>query len=823
MSGMGLISRGIILLVILGALFGTITAAQPIKAPAVITSPGVYELSEDARGITDIYGIQIQCSNVVINGAGHFLGGEQREKSAGVFVNQYGGSITNITVKNLNLEDWESAIDYDYVKGQKGDTNLITGCDIVKCDTGIHIEYSDYVRVEENQLRECSSGLVVEEISTNIDLKKNTIKNCGVGIGITNSMQTILEENNINGCSVYGIEVTDSEGITAEKNGVSDNKYAAMRLENSKESVISGNNFSQTEVGAVLIVGNDVHNAEITDNYFSSFENVVVDDVSTDIIWNTTQKPGTNILGGPYLGGNYWGSAPGVKGYSDTAIDKDGFGIADTPYRINEYNIDYFPLTHTTATKAPEEQVGSPDGNVINTSSDIAANETSEPKVEPIQTPEKSSVPENSTTSQVLEKIIPAVKESIALNATTSPSSGSKEANTTGQVVPVKTLSTNESILNRSITNAYSADTNQSRQVSSQVYNGSVVNGTNQMIPESVNGSSGTKNANISSPTTTGESQTLPAQFGYLVFLVSEAGGHITLTTTSGSEIKLDQMQQKDLTIPVPVGGLEYTSYRVEKDGFKPVSGTISSYPGTGQTTTITVNLTNVTLNTTVQPGIQPIQNQVSLLGNNTNITNIKNSTNITSTSSNRTMPVKIDHSAINQFKTIVSNSSASNQTVQPKSTSPTVVVTNGVNQFKTSAPNSSPSNQIVQPESTSPAVVVINGVNQSKTIVSNSSTSNQTVQPANTPRAVVVINGVNQSVSALPSHIIRASAGPGGSIYPNGSVSVEDNGTSAFMIETDADHKISYLVIDGTQTSPMSDYRFMNVTTDHTIIAGFT
>jgi|GEM_PF-1345808 len=757
MSRMGQISRGIILLVVMGALFGTMAAAQPIKAPAVITSPGVYELSEDAREITDVYGIQVQCSNVVINGEGHFLGGEEREKSAGVFVNKYGGSITNVTVKNLNLENWEGGVVYNYVKGQKGDSNLITGCDIVKCDKGIHLEYSDFVRVEENQIRDCSSGVVVEELSTNTDLKKNTIKSCGVGIGVANSQQTVLEENTINTCKVYGVEVTDSEGTVVKKNGISDNKYAALKIENSKQSEITGNTLSQTEVGAVLIIGNDVHNAEITDNYFSSFENVVVDDVSTDIAWNKTQKPGTNILGGPYLGGNYWGSAAGTKGYSDTASDKDGFGIADQPYRINEYNIDYLPLTHTTATKAPEEQEITPDINSTNSTPDTSSNQTPEPEIQPEESQAHPSVSENSSSvSPVKEVVTPSVteKEVVLTNIT-------KSGNATNLSNPAPVLTLNDPIMNRSVANAYPTGNSQFLQVSSPSVNTSDSGQSSE--GGNISSESGNNTSLIEGET---DKLALPAQNGYLVFQVSEAGGRIILTTTTGTEIRLDTMKQKDLAVPVPVGGLEYTTYRVEKDGYIPVSGPIYPYPGAGQTTSISVSLIKSPVNTTSQSIPQPIQNGVKSAGNTYN--------------------------------------PAAEQT------------TGAINPGNTSLPSRTINK--TELSSSSPAV------NQTSN-GANSSTVNQTRTSANhtdsAPTAVVVTNGVSQSSSAS-SHVIRASAGPGGSIYPNGSVSIEDKGTGSFMISPDGSHKISYLVIDGIQTSPMSEYRFINVTSDHTIIAGF-
>ena len=53
---------------------------------------------------------------------------------------------------------------------------------------------------------------------------------------------------------------------------------------------------------------------------------------------------GTNIIGGSYIGGNYWAKPDGT-GFSQTAVDANGDGIADSAYVIAENNIDYLPLT----------------------------------------------------------------------------------------------------------------------------------------------------------------------------------------------------------------------------------------------------------------------------------------------------------------------------------------------------------------------------------------------------------------------------------------------------------------------------------------------
>ncbi|MDD4620809.1 MAG: NosD domain-containing protein, partial [Methanosarcina sp.] len=64
----------------------------------------------------------------------------------------------------------------------------------------------------------------------------------------------------------------------------------------------------------------------------------------TGSIFNTTKTVGKNIVGGPYLGGNYW-ATPSGNGFSQTHSDNDGDGFADEPYRLGDSDsVDYLPL-----------------------------------------------------------------------------------------------------------------------------------------------------------------------------------------------------------------------------------------------------------------------------------------------------------------------------------------------------------------------------------------------------------------------------------------------------------------------------------------------
>jgi hypothetical protein len=61
--------------------------------------------------------------------------------------------------------------------------------------------------------------------------------------------------------------------------------------------------------------------------------------------WNVTNQPGTNIIGGPNIGGNYWTNSSSL-GYSNNCTDTNKDGFCDDPYSIYGGGmVDYLPLT----------------------------------------------------------------------------------------------------------------------------------------------------------------------------------------------------------------------------------------------------------------------------------------------------------------------------------------------------------------------------------------------------------------------------------------------------------------------------------------------
>jgi parallel beta-helix repeat protein len=147
--------------------------------------------------------------------------------------------------------------------------------------------------------------------------------------------------NNVDHCTIsentasnngYGIFLYSSSNNILTGNTALNNYYGIYLEYSSNKSDLTGNTAqSNSEYGTFLIASN---NNCIYNNYFNNTINAYDDGTN---IWNITKTAGTNIIGGLYLGGNYWND------YTGNDADTDGLG--DTPYDIQGgTNKDYLPL-----------------------------------------------------------------------------------------------------------------------------------------------------------------------------------------------------------------------------------------------------------------------------------------------------------------------------------------------------------------------------------------------------------------------------------------------------------------------------------------------
>ncbi len=185
----------------------------------------------------------------------------------------------------------------------------------------------------------------------------------GSGISVSNSdigevVFCYLNDSSVINANVKHIFVAFSNNVTIEDSDVNNKVFAIVFKEPGKIMVV-GTNVSSENYGIVffglssdgiiknsvietgnypLILLNTIYNLTIYNNIINSSKDPYFSFVG-NLSLNVSKTSGTNIVGGPYMGGNYW------VGFSDTCTDADKDGICDQYYNISGY-VDWLPLTN---------------------------------------------------------------------------------------------------------------------------------------------------------------------------------------------------------------------------------------------------------------------------------------------------------------------------------------------------------------------------------------------------------------------------------------------------------------------------------------------
>ncbi len=180
-------------------------------------------------------------------------------------------------------------------------------------------------------------GIAVMSGSSNIIIDGNTVQNV-VGTGHVTTGHIL--NNQVTGNAMNGINLETCDGVTVEGNCVTGNKGSGMLTGGSNEIIIIDNIITGNNFGLILV---DSSNSQIFNNQFNNQNNVAVEGASSGNSWNVEKISQENIMGGPYLGGNFW-ATPLSNGFSEVTADLDGDGLCDSEFIINEDNIDRLPL-----------------------------------------------------------------------------------------------------------------------------------------------------------------------------------------------------------------------------------------------------------------------------------------------------------------------------------------------------------------------------------------------------------------------------------------------------------------------------------------------
>ena len=291
----------------------------------------------------------------------------------GIWLGGFGGSSSNtISGNNItaNIGDgiWLSESSSNTISG-----NTITGNNY----RGIRLAWSSNNTISKNNItNNDDDGIILNETfnstvsgntvtgnnggginlggSSNSTVSGNTVTgNNGGGFWLYESFNITISENTVTGNSWFGIGLgSSSTHNTISGNNITNNDEDGIMLDESSNNTISGNNITGNNYSGISVSESSNYNTMFGNNLTTSGGGISLSYSSNNIIYhnnfvnNTEQvnsEVSTNVWDDGYpSGGNYWSD---YKDKYPNATERDGSGIWNTPYVIDQNNQDNYPLT----------------------------------------------------------------------------------------------------------------------------------------------------------------------------------------------------------------------------------------------------------------------------------------------------------------------------------------------------------------------------------------------------------------------------------------------------------------------------------------------